>query len=52
MRFQEIKDFELRRLPTHATTLQEVGIFFTFVYFHPKGLVLRGLYRGPKDLFG
>ena len=33
----EIKDFGLRRLPTRATTLQEVGILSTLVYFHHKG---------------
>ena len=36
-----------------STTLQEVGILPTFVYFHPKGLILGGmLCRGPKGLFG
>ena len=28
----EIKDFKLGRLPTHAITLQEVGILPTLVY--------------------
>ena len=36
-RFREIKDFGLERLSTRATTLQEVGILPTLVYFHPKG---------------
>ena len=32
-----------------STTLQEVGILSTLVYFHPKGLILGGmLCRGPK----
>ena len=36
-----------------STTLQEVGILPTLVYFHPKGLLLGGmLCRGSKDLFG
>ena len=36
-----------------STTLQEVGILFTLVYFYHKGLILGGmLYRGPKGLFG
>ena len=36
-----------------STTLQEVEIFPTLVYFHPKGLILGGmLCRGPKGLFG
>ena len=30
-------DFGLGRLPTCATTLQEVGILPTLVYFHHKG---------------
>ena len=30
--FQEIKDFGLGRLPTHAITLQEVGILPILVY--------------------
>ena len=52
-RFWEIKDFRLRRLPICTTTLQEVGILPTLVYFHPKGLILgRMWYRGPKALFG
>ena len=35
-----------------STTLQEVGIFSTLVYFHPRGLILRGmLCRGLKGLF-
>ena len=36
-RFWEIKYFGLRTFPTHATTLQQVGILSTLVYFHPKG---------------
>ena len=36
-----------------STTLQEVGILRTLVYFHPKRLILGVmLCRGPKDLFG
>ena len=36
-----------------STNLQEVGILPTFVYFHPKGLILGGmLCRIPKSLFG
>ena len=35
-----------------CTTLQEVGILPTLVYFHPKVLILGGmLCRGPKGLF-
>ena len=52
-RFQEIKDFGLGRLPTHATMLQEVGILPIMVYFHHKGLILGTIWcRGPKALFG
>ena len=41
------------RLPTHSSTLQEVEILLTLVYFHPKGLILgEMLCRGPKGLFG
>ena len=38
---REIKDFGLGMLPTHTTTLQEVGILHALVYFHPKGLISR-----------
>ena len=31
----KIKDFEIGRLPTSATTLLEVGILPTLVYFQP-----------------
>ena len=35
-----------------STTLQEVGVLPTLVYFHPKGLILGGmLCKGPKGLF-
>ena len=52
IRFREIEDFELGRLPTCATTLQEVRILPTLVYFHPKGLILGGmLCRGPNGMF-
>ena len=52
-RFREIKDFGLGRLLTRATTLKEVGIFPTLIYFHPKGLILGKMWcRGPKALFG
>ena len=37
-RFQEIKDFRLRRLPNRATTLQEVGVLSTLVYFAFLGM--------------
>ena len=41
------------RLSTHYSTLQEVEILPTLVYFHPKGLILgEMLCRGPKSLFG
>ena len=41
------------RLSTHSSTLQEVGILPTLVYFYPKGLILgEMLCRGPKGLFG
>ena len=40
------------RLPTHSSTLQEVEILHTLVYFHHKGLIIREmLCRGPKGLF-
>ena len=52
-RFWEIKDFGLGRLPTRATTLQEVGILPILVYFHHKGLISRKMWRrGSKALFG
>ena len=35
-----------------STTLQEVEILHTLVYFHHKGLILGGmLCRGPKGMF-
>ena len=41
------------RLPTHSSTLQELRILPTLVYFHPNGLILEEiLCRGPKGLFG
>ena len=41
------------RLPTHSSTLQEVEILPTLVYFHPKRLILGEiLCKGPKGLFG
>ena len=33
------RNFGVGRLPTSATTLQEVGTLSTLVYFHPKGLI-------------
>ena len=51
-RFLEIKDFGSGRLSTRATTLQEVGILPTLIYFHHKGLILGRMWcRGPKALF-
>ena len=51
-RFWEIKDFGLGRLPTCDTTLQEVGILPTLVYFHHKGKILGKMWcKGPKALF-
>ena len=36
-----------------STTLQNVGILPTLVYFHLKGVIFAGmLCRGPKGLFG
>ena len=41
------------RLPTHSSTLKEVKILHTLVYFHHKGLIFgEMLCRGPKGLFG
>ena len=46
-RFREINDFGLRRLPTHAITLQEVGVLPTLDYFYFKGcLALVSALRG------
>ena len=46
-RFQEIKDFELGRLPARAITLQKVGVLPTLDYFHFKGyLALVSALRG------
>ena len=48
----EINDFRLGRLPTHATTLQEVGILSTLFIFHPKGyLVVFFALRGCLVVF-
>ena len=46
----KIKDFKIGRLPIHATMLQEVEIFPSFVYFPSKGLF--GCVFCPKELFG
>ena len=51
--FQEIEDFGLRRLPTHATMLQDVGILPTMVLVPTFGLIFglkivewfKGLFR-------
>ena len=46
-------DFELGRFPTHAITLQDVGILPTLVYFHSKVLISEEMWcRGPKAMFG
>ena len=51
--FDEIKDFRIGRLPTGATTLQEVEILPTLVYFHHKELILGKMWcRDPQALFG
>ena len=41
MSFREIKDFGLRRLPTRANMLQEVGILLTFVLVPTFGMIFR-----------
>ena len=41
----EIKDLWLGRLPTYDSTLQEVGILPTLVYFSPLGLEKRVFFR-------
>ena len=48
-RFWEIKDFGLGRLPTHATTLQEVEIFPTLILVPIFGLKM---VERVKGLFG
>ena len=51
-RVWEIQDFELGRLPTRATALQEVRILPTLVLFPLYGLILGGmLCRCPKGIF-
>ena len=51
-RFWEIKGFGLGRLPTRATTFQEVWIFPTLVYFPPKDyLVMFSTLRGYLAVF-
>ena len=51
-RFREIKDFGLRRLPTHVSTLQEVEILPTLVYFplwaKKKGFFVLGSVWGKE----
>ena len=51
-RFRETKYFGLRRLRTHATTLQEVRVLPTLDYFHSKGyLALVCALRGSLARF-